>query len=814
MLTYERSVFWDVLENGKPYQPFPWQARHIHAQRHMKRVILPCGRRGGKSSGMKAEISDEATREPTEVHGVMQHPLIYVVGPTTETSMKVWQPIWDLFVPSENGSYSPPLGFLHAEHDKNRRYIKLHNGTEIYGKTADDPRGLQGDRVTLAVVDEAHEIQDEAWANLMPSLLDSEGRLIAIGIPKGKGRFRSYYELGQGADPNFYSASVPSTANPVIVEQAHRYGYDDPIKYLRETVASDLTDIEFRQQYLAEWVEQDGQVFKNLDAVFDAPWGYAHAGQYNAMGLDIGKMHDFTVAYVGDLKTSKFLARDRFVGLDYSVAVPRIAKLYRAYGCSAIVMDTTGGGIPVRDFLVKEGCHVIDYTYTAKSKEELILTFAREVERGLVHLPKDDKELRREMELFEATVTGTRVSYNAPKGYFDDCLREGTLIKTATGYEEIENVKVGDLVYTHTGALKPVTELIKKPFNGEMHAMRFQSQLQLDLSYNHPLYAAMRGYAIGDERFNKRDWVLPGEWRKTYRAVTPLIQHSGDGDSLVEDEFYENAPHAHTNLHEWALDAEAATLLGRFLADGHAVKKHGSYRVELAFHQREADEAGWISRYLSGLGLTPFIDPMGNGGLGFKLTWNSKLMWHALRECYDARSEKRLPAWGYRLGVHLPLVLDGWLAGDGYRPVGATHQIGATTSRRLALEMRDIGIASGRAATLLNKLERKRYGKQNKPQFWVMVHDVWPEQSHLRRISESEAASHIKKHETYQYEGDVYNLEVDDDHSFIAEGIVVHNCVNGAALLTHLMAKRRGYTQSPVRTPYVTFGKQKVGARF
>ena len=161
-LTYERPIFWDVLNSGRPYQPLAWQARHFHAQESCKRVIAACGRRSGKSSGMLAEIVKEATRGNEIVMGVEHSPLIYVVGPTTETSMKVWQPVWDAFVPAENSSYIPPLGFLHAEHDKNRRYIRLHNGTQIYGKTADDPRGLQGDRVTLAIVDEAHEIQDEA----------------------------------------------------------------------------------------------------------------------------------------------------------------------------------------------------------------------------------------------------------------------------------------------------------------------------------------------------------------------------------------------------------------------------------------------------------------------------------------------------------------------------------------------------------------------------------------------------------------------------------------------------------------------------
>ena len=427
MIEYERPVWWDVINDGRPYAPFRWQAEHIHA-RSEQIIVAACGRRAGKSSAMLAEIVREVMKPAELVAGVLQHPLVYVIGPTTETSMKVWQPVWDMFVPPESGSFMPPLGFLHKEHDKNRRYIKLHNGAEIYGKTADDPRGLQGDRVTLAVGDEAHDIQDEAWQYLMPSLLDSRGRAILIGIPKGKGRFRSYWELGQGVDPNFYSFSVPTTANPIIVAHAREAGYDDPTKYVKDTAGSLLTDIEFRQQHLAEWVEQDGQVFRNLDSVFDVQWGFAHAAQDNVMGLDIGKMHDFTVAYVGDLKTSRFLARDRFVGLDYTVAVPRIAKMYRAFGCRAIQMDTTGGGIPVADFLRKEGCNVLDYTYTNKSKAELITTMAREVERGLVHLPVPDKELRREMELFEATVTGTSVTYNAPRGYFDDCVNAAALL--------------------------------------------------------------------------------------------------------------------------------------------------------------------------------------------------------------------------------------------------------------------------------------------------------------------------------------------------------------------------------------------------
>lgn len=433
---YSRPAIWDVLERGgKPYIPLAWQAKYIHAPRQA-RIIAACGRRSGKSSAMKAVIADEEIRPPEEVLGVEHSALTYVIGPTAETAMKVWQPVWDLFVPPDSGTYVPPLGFLHQSHDKNRGFIQLINGAEIYRKTADDPRSLQGDRVTLAIVDEAHEIEDTAWENLMPSLADSGGRLFAIGIPKGKKRFRSYWELGQGKDPEFFSFSVPTYANPLFGMQARKAGFTDPlggehdvIAWLRQQFAADLTDDEFKRQYLAEWIEQDGQVFRNLDNVFTSRGGIPRPGMNLVMGLDVGKLHDFTVAYIGDTLTGRFIAGDRFNGLDYTLAVPRIAKMYRAFHCGYIHMDANGVGEPVADMLKREGCAIIPFEpWTNEHKNELIGTMVREVERGNVEFLAADTVLRREMELFEATVSGTTVKYSAPRGYYDDCVIAAALL--------------------------------------------------------------------------------------------------------------------------------------------------------------------------------------------------------------------------------------------------------------------------------------------------------------------------------------------------------------------------------------------------
>lgn len=439
-LTFQYPPIWNVLNGGKPYEPFAWQAQHLHSKvdTGFRRIILPVGRRGGKSTSVVAEVVREVIKPPVEVFGKQHSAIVYIIGPTSETSMRVFEPVWNAFVPSESGSYVPPLGFLYEWHDKNRGVIGIKGGARIYRKTADDPRALQGERVTLAIPDESQDINEDAWENLMPALADSNGLLIAIGIAKGRGRFRSYFNLGLGADQNFYSAvgghdssgaayGIPSTENPIFRQKALAEGRDVE-EYIRTEFAPELTDDEFSRQYMARWTEEDGQVFRDLSRAFTAPRTHAHPGGYYGMSLDVGKLHDFSVWYVGDMRTGTFIAGDRFVGIDYVDQAPRIAKAYRAFGCQFIHMDSTGVGEAVAELLRREGCNVLPFKFTNESKAGLISTFVREIERDAVHLLKDDTVLRREMEMFEAEVSGTTVKYNAPKGYFDDCVIAAALL--------------------------------------------------------------------------------------------------------------------------------------------------------------------------------------------------------------------------------------------------------------------------------------------------------------------------------------------------------------------------------------------------
>ena len=422
------------------YAPLRWQADNLHA--HSERFIAAaCGRRAGKTTAVKGEVYREILRPPVMVGSKPHNRLIYIVAPDYELAMRLWEPIWRDFVPDD-----APLHALLRHQDQNRNIIDLVNGVRLQAKTGANPKSLAGEPVTLAVVDEAHALEDTAITELLPALADTRGRLIAIGVPQSHGWFRSHWLRGQERDenPDYWSFSVPSTANPYFCQCAiHGDGRDEQCEL--EVWRDSLPETEFRQLFLAEWAEADGRVFRGIDKCFTGPRLGEHQVQYKElrsfdeygqesiktkmasgpylMGLDLGKLNDFTVAYVIDISTMTVVDRLRVNSVDYSIQVPQIAALYRQYHCQTINMDGTGIGVPILEMLRNEGCIVSSYVFTNESKAQLVGTLSTEIERERVHFMVDDDKLRDELKVFEGTVLpGGSIRYSAPARYHDDCV--------------------------------------------------------------------------------------------------------------------------------------------------------------------------------------------------------------------------------------------------------------------------------------------------------------------------------------------------------------------------------------------------------
>lgn len=374
--------------------------------------------------------------------------------------------------------------------------------------------------------------------------------------------------------------------------------------------------------------------------------------------------------------------------------------------------------------------------------------------------------------------TGGNITYRAESGN-DDCLLPDTQIKTKTGYKKIKDIIIGEFVLTHLGSYKKVTNIIIKNFNGDMYKVKFKGQVPLDITYNHPLYTAT--YKNNKKIFNNRVWSVPDKLEKNkHKCVNIIDVYKKNVNRVIKyTDLYEKNIHAaekNIKLKSIILDSDFSKFLGLFLADGNCYKPYKtSYRVSISFNKNQIELINEIKKYFNHLNLSIF-ETFNNNCL--VLSVHNKTLYELLIKCYDNETkEKILPEYALELGEDLKYVLEYWIKGDGWVNNKKTpHVIGCSTSLQLALSMRDIATGLGKINTI-NKYKRHRYNVKTKDQYWVTIYDKPPKSSSLKKISNFEMSSNLSYSEKYNFQGITYNLEVEDDNSYIANGIVVHNCV-------------------------------------
>lgn len=327
------------------------------------------------------------------------HKRVWWVAPTYSLAFLVWRAFKRLLGPFWEHK-------LEAE-----RHIDLPGGGSVTIKSADDPNALRGVGLDYLVVDEAAYVAEEAWtAALRPALTDRKGSALLISTPRGRNWFWRLYLRGQ--DPNhldWRSWRFSTGANPYID-------------------SSEVVDAEmllpariFRQEYLAEFLEGGGAVFRKVREAATAP---AHPtpqpDHAYVMGCDWGRRDDFTALAVLDVTTRHLVALDRFTLIEWALQRERLVALARRWGVEQILAEANAMGEPNIEALRREGLPIAGFWVTAKSKQPLIESLSLAVETGeLALLP--DEVLLGELEAYTYTMLPSgRVRYHAPSGLHDD----------------------------------------------------------------------------------------------------------------------------------------------------------------------------------------------------------------------------------------------------------------------------------------------------------------------------------------------------------------------------------------------------------
>ena len=178
----------------------------------------------------------------------------------------------------------------------------------------------------------------------------------------------------------------------------------------------------FRQEYLAEFIDDSGGVFRRVqEAAVLEPKEYEQGRQYVA-GVDVAASVDFTVVTVLDAETKEMVYLDRFNRVDYPVLIDRLEAVYKRYHLTSMVVESNSIGRPVIDELVARGLNIVPFTTTSATKQAIIQNLQAAFENGQI-LVLNDQILVGELLSFESKRNASGgFSYSAPDGMHDDCV--------------------------------------------------------------------------------------------------------------------------------------------------------------------------------------------------------------------------------------------------------------------------------------------------------------------------------------------------------------------------------------------------------
>ena len=144
----------------------------------------------------------------------------------------------------------------HARKSEQEKRLELISGGVVDLWSLDSPDSGRGRKYAVVVIDEAAMIPAlaEAWQqSIRPTLTDLQGSAWFLSTPKGINYFKVLFDRGQDCErEDWASWQMPTSANPFINSQEI------------EAARLDMTETAFNQEYLAQFVNWEGSVFRRV----------------------------------------------------------------------------------------------------------------------------------------------------------------------------------------------------------------------------------------------------------------------------------------------------------------------------------------------------------------------------------------------------------------------------------------------------------------------------------------------------------------------------------------------------------------------
>lgn len=393
-----------------------------------------------------------------------------------------------------------------------------------------------------------------------------------------------------------------------------------------------------------------------------------------------------------------------------------------------------------------------------------------------------------------------------------DCFVKGTLVWTDEGYKPIEEIKCKDMVLTHKGNYKRVYRTIKKNTYA-FTKLKISGVEELLVTPNHPFYARKKiGYTTRESGISKRvsylsepEWIDAEKLSTEYRVGIPINTNAiiPVWDGFVRQYCNSYGPTKCEIINtlnplmscpdfwwvvgnyfaDGSLTDDIVTIsYGKNTEDGDRIKEHLE-KCGIKYSERTVSTSHQIN--IPSTELVSFLGRYGKGSMNKAITPEIlNLPVELLRE-----------------------FLDGYFKGDGMLDHSTNNpQMKYTTvSKKLAYGLsmcilkayrRYPSIALKKAETINNKIEGRT----------VNVHDAYvcgfylEDSNRLQyAIEDNMAWVNVRSVENVNTEQQsIYTLSVEDDESYTAYNVAVHNCTSYSVSAISHHRQKVGDTLRPI----------------
>lgn len=349
------------------------------------------------------------------------------------------------------------------------------------------------------------------------------------------------------------------------------------------------------------------------------------------------------------------------------------------------------------------------------------------------------------------------------------CFRAGTLIETINGPVPIEEIKVGDMVLTQSGEYHRVINKFSRYASSEdTYSVKAIGTPMIYTTKDHPFWVKKAElYQNGRIKgYKDPQWV---EAKDISRNDKVFMLYKKFGDISV--------------------DSGIAYMVGRWLGDGwrtdetsHNGKIYSRFLICCGHHEYE-----FMREILDSTGIDYSYKDHNNTSDIFLIKSNTineknKILISILKKCGKYAHGKFIPEEIYNWDKDsIAMLLSGYLGADGSREKRKGLIRSATVSKKLAYGISNIyriigknpswsisynqnNIIEGRVVNSKPIYDIRTFisSKQSKTLIDHKLHEMWAS----IRMSKPQGLSYM-----------VYNIEVECDHSYYADGVLVHNCI-------------------------------------